>query len=296
MTALRFSVVIPARDAEATVERAVASALAQNPAPVEIVVVDDGSSDRTAEVVSHLDVSCLRLLRQPRRGVSAARNRGVEAAEGDWIVFLDADDEALPGWLATFAEATDDTTGAVCAGAHSPAFGDEPPETRLPADGGPLFLHHHTLFLAGTFAVRRSLLESIGGYWEDLAHSENTELGIRIVHACRERGLEIRAVERPVISYHRRRRDAAERSATAQARVAAVHLLLDRHRDLFGRSPRSLEHHCAVGGVEAARIGRYTEARAFFARAARARPDSLRHRLRLAAVRLPGLRRLLWRP
>lgn len=87
----RFSVVIPAYNAAATVRRAIESVRAQTWPAHEIIVVDDGSSDATAEVVRQLGTD-IKLIQQPNSGVSVARNAGAAAATGDWLAFLDADD------------------------------------------------------------------------------------------------------------------------------------------------------------------------------------------------------------
>jgi glycosyltransferase involved in cell wall biosynthesis len=89
----RVSVVIPAYNAEATIADAVASARQQTFRPDEIIVVDDASSDRTFERLEALHGPDLKLIRQAEnRGGAAARNRGVDAATGDFVAFLDADD------------------------------------------------------------------------------------------------------------------------------------------------------------------------------------------------------------
>jgi len=87
----RFSVIIPAFNAAATLARAVESVRAQSWPAHEIIVVDDGSTDATAEIARQLGDD-VHLIRQPNSGVSVARNAGAAAATGDWLVFLDADD------------------------------------------------------------------------------------------------------------------------------------------------------------------------------------------------------------
>jgi glycosyltransferase involved in cell wall biosynthesis len=87
----RISVVIPAYNAAATLGRAIESVLAQSWPAHEIVVVDDGSSDDTAAVAEAFGKP-VRYIHQDNAGPSAARNRGVKEASGDWIAFLDADD------------------------------------------------------------------------------------------------------------------------------------------------------------------------------------------------------------
>jgi glycosyltransferase involved in cell wall biosynthesis len=93
-----ISVVIPAFNAEAFLAEAIDSVLAQDHDPVEVIVVDDGSTDRTAAIASSYPVRCLR---QANGGQAAARNAGVAAARGSFISFLDADDLWRPSKLST---------------------------------------------------------------------------------------------------------------------------------------------------------------------------------------------------
>ncbi|MHC5165167.1 MAG: glycosyltransferase family 2 protein, partial [Planctomycetota bacterium] len=92
---MKISVVIPAYNAEKHIARAIDSVLAQTRPADEIIVVDDGSTDATAEVVRSYGEKVI-FIQQENAGVSVARNAGIEAASGDWIAFLDADDEWLP--------------------------------------------------------------------------------------------------------------------------------------------------------------------------------------------------------
>jgi len=90
-----ISVIIPAYNSERTISRAVESVLAQTFSDYEIIVVDDGSTDRTGEVVNRYGDK-VRYIYQENAGPGAARNKGLAAAAGEWVAFLDADDEWLP--------------------------------------------------------------------------------------------------------------------------------------------------------------------------------------------------------
>ena len=94
----KFSVIIPVYNSAETLVRAVESVLAQTWPAHEIIVVDDGSSDKSLELVRSFDEP-VRVIVQTNTGVSAARNRGAEAATGDWLAFLDADDYYYPDRL-----------------------------------------------------------------------------------------------------------------------------------------------------------------------------------------------------
>lgn len=93
------TVVIPTYNRARFVTRAVESVLAQTYADYEIIVVDDGSTDDTKEALRPYE-GCIRSIYQENAGVSAARNTGISAALGEWIAFLDSDDEWLPEKLA----------------------------------------------------------------------------------------------------------------------------------------------------------------------------------------------------
>lgn len=94
----RLSIVIPAYNCAAWLRRAVTSAYSISPGPLDVIVVDDGSTDDTPEVLSRLcqDFPELRVVSQPNAGLSAARNVGIGHALGEYVVLLDADDELIP--------------------------------------------------------------------------------------------------------------------------------------------------------------------------------------------------------
>lgn len=98
-TAPIFSVIVPLYNKEREVESTLRSVLAQTYQPLEIVVVDDGSTDRSAEIVESLGSPLIRLIRQSNAGECAARNRAMSEARGEWFALLDADDEWKPEFL-----------------------------------------------------------------------------------------------------------------------------------------------------------------------------------------------------
>jgi len=98
---MTVSLIIPTYNRAHLIALAIESALAQTRVPDEILIIDDGSTDNTAEVLSRF-AAPVRLLRQPNRGRSVARNLGLRAATGDAVLFLDSDDLLLPRTVETF--------------------------------------------------------------------------------------------------------------------------------------------------------------------------------------------------
>ncbi len=121
---IKFSVVIPTYNRAHLVSRAIISALAQHKQPLEIIVVDDGSADNTAQVVTAFGPP-VRYLHQPNGGSAKARDNGIRQAQSNWVALLDSDDMWLPTHLANMAHAIADTNGRA-----SFYFADtiEPPE------------------------------------------------------------------------------------------------------------------------------------------------------------------------
>jgi glycosyltransferase involved in cell wall biosynthesis len=113
-----FSIVIPMYNRARFIARALNSCLSQDFTDFEIVVVDDGSTDGSADVVRCFTDGRIRLVcHEMNRGVSPARNTGVAAASGEWVIYLDSDDELLPGALATIYRRTSGVSsdvGKVC--------------------------------------------------------------------------------------------------------------------------------------------------------------------------------------
>jgi len=128
----RISVVIPAHNAAAYLSESLDSVLAQTLPAAEILVVDDGSTDGTADVASRFG-RAVRVVRQPQSGVSVARNIGLDRAAGDLIAFLDADDRWEPGKLATQVAAIDEQPAALWTFCWYYEFGSTVVRAEVPA-------------------------------------------------------------------------------------------------------------------------------------------------------------------
>jgi glycosyltransferase involved in cell wall biosynthesis len=167
------SLVIAAYNAEATLGEALASALAQDYEPLEVMLVDDGSTDGTAAVAAGFP--SVRCIQQPNAGPSAARNRGLREAHGEFVGFLDADDVAPPDKLSRQVGYLLEHTDVGCVlGRQELLAGSEAP----PADTGvPLM----------SLVARRRILIDAGGFDEELRHAEDRDLLVRL----RERGVRI---------------------------------------------------------------------------------------------------------
>lgn len=182
-----ISVIIPAYNAERFLRATLESLRAQTFRDFETVVVDDGSTDNTSGVVREYPE--VRLITQTNGGVAAARNRGVRESRSEWVAFLDADDLWMPQKLRLqMAGVQNGEAGAIfCELQTVNAAGLEirEAEHRTSLEMEPLLLHDASIpqGTSSTLLVRRSVLESIGGYDESLATMADWDLLIRLRQA-----------------------------------------------------------------------------------------------------------------
>lgn len=189
-----ISVVIPLYNKAPHIERALNSIMIQEPLPDEIIVVDDGSTDGSGEIVANLQLPLVKLIRQENRGVSAARNRGIKEAKGELIAFLDADDEWLPGFLAEILLLYEKFPQAgLLATAHEEIM----PDGGLKRTNPKIFPSHCQQGLitylknwydvgicSSAIAIKRSIFNIIGGFKEGEIICEDLDMFVRISFHC----------------------------------------------------------------------------------------------------------------
>jgi glycosyltransferase involved in cell wall biosynthesis len=191
----RFSVIVPAFNAAATVSAAVHSALSQTRTDLEVIVVDDGSADGTPDVVKRIADPRVSVLSQPNRGPSAARNTGAAAARGAYLSFLDSDDLWLPRYLELAAQALRDADDAGFAYTDAYAFDARTgkvrrrtamarmrPPTPPPGDREAFLLELlERNFIYNSTTVPRAVFTATGGYDETKTTAEDYDLWLRII-------------------------------------------------------------------------------------------------------------------
>ena len=182
------SVLLPVRDGARYVVEAVASILAQTLTDLELVVVDNGSTDGTVERLRGIEDPRLRLLEEPEPGIVPALNRGLAACRASYVARMDADDVALPRRLeiqAAYLDAHPDVVLVAAnaewidaAGAATGRVSAFHRPMRRPLETG------YTPLIHPTVMFRRAAVEAVGGYDSAYLHAEDYELWLRL----RERG------------------------------------------------------------------------------------------------------------
>lgn len=181
------SVVIPLYNKEHYISEAIESVLAQTVQDFELIIVDGGSTDGSLDIVARYTDPRITCFRQAGKGVSTARNQGVERARSELIAFLDADDEWYPDFLDTILKLRQDYPAAGMYGTGYAVYSDGKLLRNIvhtPELGERLFLSYfreylsagHPIIITSGFAAPKRVLQDVGGYPELLRVGEDHEL------------------------------------------------------------------------------------------------------------------------
>jgi len=181
---MKISVIIPSYNRAHVLGRAIQSVLDQTLPALEIIVVDDGSNDSTPVLMQQQFPQC-RYIKQPNSGVSAARNTGIEVATGDWLAFLDSDDEWLAGKLEAQRQLLQQHPNIkIC---HTEEIwirnGKRVNQMKKHAkSGGHIFRNCLPLCVISPSSViiHRDLFDEVGNFDEELPACEDYDLWLRI--------------------------------------------------------------------------------------------------------------------
>ena len=269
-TNLDVTVVIPTRNRSALVGRCLRAALAQEGVRFEVIVVDDASTDATAEVVAAHDDARVRLISlDERHGVSRARNIGIAHASGEWLAFLDDDDLWAPWKLRRQLDAAHEQGGDFVYGA-AVVIDDNNTIVRFGRPPGPTGLHE-VLFRKNVIpggcsnvVARTELVRSVGEFDPALAQLADRDLWIRLAEASRPA-----ACESLVVAY--RLHDGNMRCQPDLDGTGELEYLIEKHGAL---RDRDAIHQSRVSGYRyfaraQLRVGRRLPAASIFAALAR---------------------------
>ena len=273
----RVSAVIPVHNTEAFIAEAVSSVLTQTHPDVEVIVVDNNSTDRTPQILADYGPR-IRVHRETRPGVAFARNAGAALATGEWIAFLDADDVWLPHKVA--AQLAHD--GAAWSYTNRYNFGARGPLPEVQSDvtpmmGGDVFvplMRQGNFITMSSVMMRRALFERLGGFFPVKGGCEDWDLLLRAAEAH-----DVAYVPEPLTRYRVHANSySSNHRAMAPARAAVIERALARERGRllpwWLRRQIWAETH-RTNGWDAGRAGARLEALAGYARAAAAWPLGL---------------------
>lgn len=179
-----FSIVIPLYNKEQSVKNTVESVLRQTVKDFEIVIINDGSTDRSVEVIEEINESRIRLIHQKNQGVSVARNKGIKEAQRDWIVFLDADDlweenhlEALKSMIERYPRDKVFCTSFIKSNQQKPAQSDN---SIVVIENYFKEVIKNNFFWTSVTCLHQTVFDSVGMFDERISRGEDMDLWTRV--------------------------------------------------------------------------------------------------------------------
>ena len=295
----RFSVVIPVRDRADVIGRAVVGVLVQTFADLEVVVVDDGSTDDTVAAARAVADHRVRILRPGPIGEQAACGTGLAAARGRWSVLLNADTEVASGWLARLARLVDATDAGLvsCGGEHHHLDGSR--TDILPATSGGAAA---VCLWPGAFSTTTQRLTAAferldaGGptAGQESAGDAPRRIAQEVARDARKDAITIIHTPERLVAWNERPPEPSPEGDELRLCWAFQGL------EAMARTPipdgELIARYATICGVAASRLRRGREARELFRIAWLARPDVHKHWARLAVAHVGPLSRRIWDP
>jgi GT2 family glycosyltransferase len=224
----RLSVIIPCHDDGDYLIDAVASVERNAPADTELIIVDDGSTQpRTRQVLAALREAGHRVIEQPHSGLSAARNRGIAASAGDYLLPLDADNRVLPGFVAEAVALLDDDPAAGVVYGDRREFGARRGDVAVPELDLPAMLWSN--YIDACAIVRRTVWSDVGGYDITFADWEDWDFWL----GAAKRGWRFVHLPWPTFEYRIRPDSLHQRFLRRDDYPSTLRRLYDKHRDLL---------------------------------------------------------------
>ena len=264
-TPIVLSIVIPTFNRAKNVKRALESCLQQTDGRFRVIIVIDGSTDGTEEALAECQDDRVKVIVQANGGVSAARNTGIQAAETEWVAFLDDDDTFLPSFVASAHGliASHNELDMFWCGVnrefHDPKNGALLKQKTFPAkvDSDLRFV---TRF-AGShgFCVRRSFLLNVEGFDHNMAQSEDLDMLLRLL----AKGARYAVIPSPQVNLIIHAGPSLSRSGNIQRAIDAHERLLAKNGDLLARFPFVKWHYLYVLSGDYYRQGNRTAARRY---------------------------------
>lgn len=201
MSTPTVSIIMPARNGARYIASALRSLLRESALGLDIIVVDDGSTDGTADVVRGIADAhpCVRMVNGPQSGVSGARNAGLAAVPKDvpYVSFLDCDDLSVPGRIARQLDRLKASPGAGFVIGLIQFFEAADEESVMPLPGSKTVTVRGVQLAAALFD--RRVFDQVGGFDEEMNHGEDTDFFLRLLEAR----IPYIAEEEPAVLYRR---------------------------------------------------------------------------------------------
>lgn len=263
----KVSVIIPTYNRPEFIKNAVKSVLNQTYDNLEIIVVDDGTKIRARKIINSINDDRIKYIKHTEsKGGGAARNTGIKNSTGDYIAFLDDDDEWVPEKLAIqmneFLQTGEDVGFCFSSVSNVIKNGIEVSQIKEGInDYSELSLKKLNGFLTVTLIIKKNVINEIGGFDESLPSHQEIDLIIRIAQKYKGLGINIPLVKVKMDGSHE------QIGSNLNRKIKGRKMLLSKHINLYEKHPKTLAKHFFQIGLYYRDSGKFKEARNSFCRA-----------------------------
>lgn len=221
-----ISIIIPTFNRARSLPETIQSVLDQSASNWELIIVDDGSTDNTRDIVDcFLADRKIKYYFQENAGVSVARNEGVRLCRGDYLLFLDSDDQFFPGLISALNTSIYKNYDLICWQVVKSFKGKK--SLWKPARLEKIYSYITATFLAGSICYKKEIFLKSGGFDSKLTFGENYELGMRISEIP---NLKVKIINKPFLNY---RISETRKSNSIDNRLQSYLHLYKKHENKF---------------------------------------------------------------
>lgn len=290
-----ISIITPTFNRAHLLPRMISSVNNQTYKDWELIIMDDCSTDNTEEVVENFDDPRIKYFPSSENsGAADKRNKGVLKASGEFIIFLDSDDEVENDWLEKMAEPLGKHKNIIvtCTWTKFNHKGEKV-EKGPPKDLGRMFGNLELNFLSGCLLYSRSSFLEAGEYDTELSSGQHTELLMRLVPVWQKNQVKVITVPESLVKIHLHKGERIRSNYDGIFRGSTR--TLQKHSQLFMQDPKKYYDYSSVAAVCAMRTGRISEGKKYFRQAFRIKPFLIKSYIRILIAYTPVLRKKIWR-
>lgn len=289
-----ISIITPTYNRAYLLPRMVESVLNQTYKRWELIIMDDGSTDNTKEVIEEYGDQRIKYHPTKNSGAADKRNIGVELSQNEYIIFLDSDDEVKFNWLELIVKEIKEKNAAVIScGLEKFNQNGELIETKLSFKYGGLFGNFEGLFLAGTFALKKKIFIEIGSYDKFLASGHHTDLTIRLIPHIKKNHFIYSHINISLIKIHTHSGNKIRTNNNAV--FNGTMSLLKKHETLFKKNKKEHIDYLGVAAISAIKSGKLVEGKALLREAFFINPFNFKLVVRIISLELPFIRNYIWK-
>lgn len=290
---VKISIITPTYNRSLLIPRMIKSVLDQSYTNWELIIVDDGSTDNTKDVIARIQDDRIKYFYTDNSGSADSRNYGVAQASSDFIIFLDSDDEAKPEWLEVLLNTAEESNATIVSCAAEKIDHNGNISLIIPENQGPLLNNVVTQYLSGTLMMKKLYFLDAGGYDPLITSGQHTELLIRLLPVFEKNNAEIISIYEPLVIIH------VHQGVRIRHDLNAIYngstRTLAKHKSLFLKNKDKYHDYLSVAALCAFKTNRVVEGKELLVQAWNLKPFNVRSNVRLLIGYFPIIRKRYWK-